>query len=343
MALQMIFGVIGGLGIFLLGMRYLSDGLQSIAGNTLRRLIALVTNNRVMAIIIGIVVTTIVQSSSITSVMVVAMVNSTVMTLSQAVGVLMGANIGTTITGWVLVLNIGAWGLPTMGFAAIIYLFSKNQKVKFVAQAFLGVGMVFFGLELMKEGFKPIRSIPEYQQWFHMIEATSYFNIIRIAFVGCILTVLVQSSSAVLAMTIGLASTGVITFETSAALILGQNIGTTITAFLASLGTTVNAKRTAYFHIFFNVFGTLIILIVFHPYLNLIRFLVQGDPNFTPDNVSFPYVTRGIAYTHTFFNVANTLIFLPFLGSICKFLEKYVHMKAKPTKRYLTHLDFQHY
>jgi phosphate:Na+ symporter len=148
-------------------------------------------------------------------------------------------------------------------------------------------------------------------------------------------------------MTIGLATVGVISFETSAALVLGQNIGTTITAFLASLGTTVNAKRTAYFHIFFNIFGTFVVLLVFHPYLNFIRyisqFVFQGDPNFTPDGINFPNISKAIATTHTVFNVINTLLFLPFMGSICHILEKYVHMKAKPTKRYLTHLDFKHF
>ena len=148
---ELLFQLIGGLGIFLLGMKSMSDGMQAVAGSSLRRMIALVTNNRVAATIVGVFVTCIVQSSSITTVMVVGFVNSGVMALSQAIGVIMGANIGTTITGWILVLKIGKYGLPILGAAAFGYLFSKNERRRYTAMAFMGVGMVFFGLELMKD------------------------------------------------------------------------------------------------------------------------------------------------------------------------------------------------
>lgn len=158
--------VIGGLGLFLLGMKNLSEGLQAVAGNGLRRMISLVTNNRFMATGVGVLVTTLVQSSSITTVMVVGFVNSGFMTLTQAIGVIMGANIGTTITGWILVLKIGKYGLPIAGVAAFLYLFSKRDRVRYAALAILGLGLVFFGLELMKDGFAIIKDLPEFEAWF---------------------------------------------------------------------------------------------------------------------------------------------------------------------------------
>jgi len=192
----------------------------------------------------------------VTTVMVVGFVNSGIMTLMQAIGVVFGANIGTTITGWILVLHIGKYGLPMLGIAAFFFLFSKHERLRYIGMAVMGIGMVFFGLELMKNGFKPIRGLPEFSTWFHAFDATTIFGIIKCALVGCLLTMVVQSSSATLGITIGLASTGVIEFQTAAALVMGENIGTTITAMLASLGTTTAAKRAALAHVMFNVIGT---------------------------------------------------------------------------------------
>ena len=160
--LPMIFGLVGGLGIFLLGMKNMSEGMQALAGAGLRRMIGIVTNNRFLATGVGVVMTCLVQSSSITTVMVVGFVNGGLMNLAQAVGVIMGANIGTTITGWILVLKIGIYGLPILGVAAFVYLFAKGDRLRFLAMTVMGVGMVFFGLELMKEGCSHIKSLPEF-------------------------------------------------------------------------------------------------------------------------------------------------------------------------------------
>src|SRR5210317_466878 len=165
--------VIGGLGVFLLGMKHMSEGLQAVSGDRLRKIISAATNNRVMGVIMGILVTCLVQSSSVTTVMVVGFVNSAIMNLMQAIGVILGANIGTTITGWILVLKIGKYGLPLLGIAAFFFLFSKNQRIRYIGMAIMGVGMVFFGLELMKNGFKPLRSLDEFNAWFHAFQATS--------------------------------------------------------------------------------------------------------------------------------------------------------------------------
>ncbi len=349
---ELIFTVVGGLGIFLLGMRNMSDGLQAIAGPSLRRMIGMVTDNRFLAVGVGTLVTCLVQSSSITTVMVVGFVNSGLMALNQAIGVVMGANIGTTITGWVLVLKVGKYGLPILGVGAFFLLFSKRERVRYIAMAVMGIGMVFFGLELMKNGFKPIRTMPAFEAWFREFSADSYFGVLRCAFVGCVLTVIVQSSSATLAITIALALNGALTFETAAALVLGENIGTTITAFLASIGANANARRAAYFHVVFNLIGVLWITAIFRLYLPLIRAVVStffGIDDLNAPVVdesgaeSFPHTTAGIATVHTVFNVANVLLFLPLIGFFARLLERRVSDKPKKEKRYLTNLDFQMY
>jgi phosphate:Na+ symporter len=342
--LEMGFAVIGGLAIFLLGMKHMSEGLQTIAGNRLRHLISAVTNNRIMATGIGTLTTCIIQSSSVTTVMVVGLVNSGFMTLAQGIGVIMGANIGTTITGWILVLKIGKYGLPLLAIAAFFYLFSKKERIKFWGMALMGIGMIFFGLELMKNGFKPIRSMPEFSAWFSAFNAVSYFGVIKCVLAGAILTLIVQSSSATLGITMGLAATGVIPFETAAALVLGENIGTTITAFLSSLGTTTNAKRAAYAHIMFNVIGVIWITSIFPLYIFLIKSFLGIDPNqvvLSEGVKTYPYIIAGIAAVHTGFNVANTAIFLPFTQLLAGLLNKIIPDSRKKEAPHLTRLDFR--
>ena len=311
--------VIGGLGVFLLGMKHMSEGMQAIAGNSLRRMINAATSHPVMATGVGVLFTMLVQSSSITTVMVVGFVNSGLMTLSQGIGVVMGANIGTTITGWILVLKIGKYGLPLVGVSAFVYLFSRREKLRYIALPFLGLGMVFLGLDLMKNGFAMVKELPTFEVWFHQFDTDTYLGILSCAMVGCVLTFIVQSSSATLGITIGLAQIGVIPFETAAALVMGENIGTTITAWLASLGaTTTNAKRVAYFHVLFNLVGVLWITSIFHPYLKLVGLIVTGD------YLDPVVVTAAIATTHTVFNVTNTLLFLGLTGPSARLLTRLI-------------------
>jgi len=337
---KLILTVVGGLGIFLLGMKNMSEGLQAVAGAGLRRMIGTVTDNLLMATGVGTLVTMLIQSSSITTVMVVGFVNSGFMTLSQAVGVIMGANIGTTITGWILTLKIGKYGLPIIGAAAFAYLFAKRDRVRFVAMATMGLGMVFFGLELMKNGFAMVKDLPDFMIWFQSFSADSYLGVLKCAAVGCAMTFIVQSSSATLGITISLAVTGVIPFETAGALVLGENIGTTITAWLASLAATTNAKRAAYFHILFNMLGVLWITAIFLPfYAPLVKYVVGmvTDPatgKLVPRNV-----TEAIAITHTMFNVTNMILFIGFARRIARFLEWAVPDRAKKEKPHLTSLD----
>ncbi len=204
--------------------------------------------------------------------------------------------------------------------------------------------MVFFGLELMKDGFKPVRDLPEFVAMFHMFEATNYVGVMKSALVGCVVTLIIQSSSATLGMTIALANTGVVDFQTAAALVLGTNVGTTITAYLASLGADdVNAKRTAYFHIFFNVSGVAVVTALFLPvYLPFIdNFVMRGvDPNMQLPGGTFPYMTAGIAVVHTVFNVVTALLFVPFITPIANALTRLVKDKPAAERERLTHLDF---
>ena len=342
--LQLIFELVGGVGIFLLGMKNMSDGTQALAGASLRRLIGAVTNNRLMATAVGCIVTCVVQSSSVTTVMVVGFVNSGVMELTQGVGVIMGANIGTTITGWILVLQVGKYGLPLLGVAALVYLFSRGDRLRYFAMASLGVGMIFYGLEVMKDACAIIKDLPDFEAWFHQFTADSYLGVLKCAMVGCMITMALQSSSATLGMTISLASQGVISYPTAAALVLGENIGTTITAFLASLGTTTNARRAAYFHVMFNVIGVCWITAIFPWYIDLIQWIAGGDgteARVVAGKTTYPRTTSAIALTHSLFNVVNTIAFMPFVPLIVRLLMWLVPGKPYKEKSRLTDLDIR--
>jgi phosphate:Na+ symporter len=341
---DLVCGIVGGLGLFLLGMKNMSEGMQAVAGTGLRRMISAVTNNRIAATIVGVVVTCVVQSSSVTTVMVVGFVNSGVMELTQGIGVIMGANIGTTVTGWILVLKVGKYGLPLLGGAAFVYLFSKGDRWRYWAMAFMGVGMVFFGLELMKDACSIIKEIPAFETWFQRFQADSYVGVLQCALAGCVLTTLVQSSSATLGITISLASQGIIPYETAAALVLGENIGTTITAILASLGATTNARRAAYFHVVFNLIGVFWITLIFQWYIVVIQSIVQLDVThivMVDGKKTFPNSTPMIAATHSVFNVVNTILFLPFMPWFVKMLNQLVPSKEFKEKPRLTDLDIR--
>ena len=356
----MIFGIIGGLAIFLLGMNFMSSGLQTVAGPKLRSLIGSVTNNRFMAAVVGILVTTIVQSSSVTTVMVVGFVNSGIMALTQALGVIFGANIGTTITGWLIALKVGKFGLPMLAIAAFFYLFSKKDRVKYIAMAIMGIGMIFFGLQLMKYGFKPVAKDPSFKYFFslfqfdlsHGFTFITYLSVLKCVFLGALLTAIVQSSSATLGITMTLAATGAINFETAAALVLGENIGTTITALLASLNANSTAKRAAYGHMLFNLIGVTWITAIFGAYITGVLAVFNHFSDFFITafghssehhlkgvaNAIDPNIGIKIAMVHTGFNIVNTAIFVPLIPVIARFLERVAPDKNTKESAHLTSL-----
>lgn len=337
---KLIGSLIGGLGIFLLGMKSMSEGMQAVAGQSLRRIIAMVTNNRLLAVGAGAMVTCIVQSSSITTVMVVGFVNSGLMNLRQAVGVIMGSNIGTTITGWILVLNIGKYGLPILGAAVFAYLFSREDRWRYWGMTVMGVGMVFFGLEIMKDACAIIKDTPTFEQWFQQFNANTYFGVLKCAVIGCVMTALIQSSSATLGITISLATQGLIDYPTAAALVMGENVGTTITALFASLGATTVARRAAYFHSIFNLLGVVWITSIFQYYQQFVQYIVGIEIG--ASEISDIQMRAAIATSHSMFNIANTCLFLPLLPLMVGLLERVVRGKDYKEKPKLTNLDLRY-
>ncbi len=310
-----LFGIIGGLGLFLFGMKFLSDGLQKVAGTKLRRILRSLTQNRFRGIALGAAVTSIIQSSSVTTVMLVGLINAGIVSLTQAASVVIGANIGTTITAQIIAFKVSQYALPAIGIGAAMMIIPKRKRTQFWGQILFAFGIIFLGLSTMAGVMKPLKDIPEVATFFVHLSQSPISAII----LGAIFTVAVQSSSASIGMVLALASTGLIDFQTSLFLILGDNIGTTVTAWLASIGGSTSAKRLACFHTLFNIIGT-----------TYFYFLVQSGiyPTFidwiTPGVISDSTIARHIANSHTFFNVFNAIVFAFLIGPMVKLAEKII-------------------
>lgn len=321
-AFNIIYTLLGGLGIFFFGMKFMSDGLQAIAGDAIRKIINSLTSNRFMAVGIGLLVTCIIQSSSVTTVMTVGFVNAGLMSLTQAIGVIFGANIGTTITGWIISIKVDKYGLLLVGLGFIPGLFSKSERWQHIGKAVLGVGLVFLGLQTMSAAFVPLRDNQAFLDSIAYFSGEHYGAYIASILMGCLLTMIVQSSSAMLGITMALATSGVIPYHTAISLVLGENIGTTITALLASVGANVNAKRAARAHACFNLFGVMVMLTILPYYFKLVDSLIPLDPRFVAEDGSIPYVAQHIALAHTLFNVSASLLFIPFINHLAAFVTK---------------------
>ncbi len=317
-----IFQAFGGLGMFLFGMKIMSEGLQKVAGKKLRQILKMVSDNRFIGCTAGALVTCIIQSSSATSVMLVGFVDAGLMTLTQAVGVILGANIGTTITAQLIAFKITAYALPAIALGALLKFFIGRQKWIYLGDVLLGFGLVFYGLATMKAGFSPLKDDPMFNSFFLSFQAGTLGGISLCVLVGAVLTMILQSSSATVGITMTLAVQGLINFETSVALILGENIGTTITAQLASIGSSINARRTANAHTLFNVIGVGFIVLCFPYFIDLVQFvtgtLMHYDAADMLINGERPNVERYIANSHTLFNIVNALIFLFLLPYLVK-------------------------
>ena len=336
---ELFYKFLGGLGIFFFGMKFLSEGLQAVAGPLIKRVISALTTNRILAVMVGAFVTTLVQSSSVTTVMVVGLVNAGLMELTQAIGVIFGANIGTTITGWIIAIKVGKYGLLLVGLGIFPMLFANRDNFKQVGKVCVALGFIFLGLEFMGGAFKPLRSNDGFLAMMQYFSADHLGSLIACIGVSALLTMIIQSSSAMLGVTIALASTGAITFQTSVALILGQNIGTTITALLAAIPANTEAKRAARAHAFFNVLGVCVMIPLFWWYVPLVDALIIGDVTKTSADGTFVNVAAHIALAHTLFNVTNTLLFLPFLSYLARLVVLITpRPQTKETTR-LLHLD----
>lgn len=307
MSITLIFGLLGGLALFLYGMQMMSSGLEAAAGNRMKRILERLTANRFLGILVGAGITAVIQSSSATTVMVVGFVNSGMMTLRQAVWIIMGANIGTTITGQLIALDIGTIAPLFAFFGVVLIVFVKKQKVHHVGMIIAGLGVLFIGMEMMSSAMMPLREMPEFVSLM-----TKFSNPVLGILVGMIFTAIIQSSSASVGILQALAGSGLIGLSSAVYVLFGQNIGTCITAVLASIGTNRNAKRTTVIHLLFNIIGTTIFTTIC-----LLTPLTSLVESWTPGNAP-----AQIANMHTLFNVATTLILLPFGTYLAKIAEK---------------------
>jgi phosphate:Na+ symporter len=342
----LIFGLVGGLGLFLFGMKIMSEGLQKVAGDRMRQILAALTTNRLIGTLVGIGVTVIVQSSSATTVMVVGFVNAGLMSLVQAIGVVLGANIGTTVTAQLIAFKITKFALPAIGVGTALKLFSRNRQWIYIGEVMLGFGILFFGLSIMKDAFEPLKASAEFRTFFLMIGDNHLIGIL----IGAIMTIIVQSSTASIGITLALASTGLISFEASVAIILGENIGTTITANLAALGTNLAARRTALAHFLFNFIGVAYMLLLFPVFISIVSAITPGDADFIIQSQEQaarfgaaigdkPYIARHIANTHTLFNIINTIIFLPLVGVLAKLTTVIIRGREGDMEFHLKYID----
>ena len=297
MKLTDLIGLLGGLGLFLYGMQMMSNGLEAAAGNRMKKILEKLTANRFLGVVVGAVITAVIQSSSATTVMVVGFVNSGMMTLQQAVWIIMGANVGTTITGQLIALDVGAIA-PLFAFIGVAFIvFLKNEKLHHYGKIIAGLGILFIGMDMMSAAMVPLR---ESETFVNII--TRFSNPVLGILAGAIFTAIIQSSSASVGILQALASSGVIGLPQAVYVLFGQNIGTCITAVLASIGTSRVAKRTTIIHLLFNIIGTTLftIICILTPFTTL----VEG---FTPNNVS-----AQIANMHTIFNITTTILLIPF-------------------------------
>ncbi len=328
-----IYTLLGGFGLFFYGMKFMSDGVQAISGDIIRKMINSLTTNRFMAVGVGLLVTCLVQSSSVTTVMTVGFVNASLMNLTQAIAVILGANIGTTITGWLVSLNLGDFALLLVGVGFFPGLFSKTERWQHLGLCILGAGLLFLGINAMTSAMISLKGSESFMNsisYFTKDHAGAYLSSIMM---GCLLTMIVQSSTAMLALTMVMAYTGILPFHTAICMVLGENIGTTITAVLASIGATSSARRAATAHGFIKVANVIIVLIIFPIYLSAVNALIPQDPYFMNEQGYFPFAMAHIAWAHTLFNVIAAIIFLPFTNVIARVVTNIIperHEKEVP-------------
>ena len=360
--------LLGSLGMFLYGMKIMSEGLQKLAGNKLRNILSAMTSNRVMGVLTGVLITALIQSSSATTVMVVSFVNAGILSLAQSISVIMGANVGTTVTAWIISLfgfkvNIGMLALPLIGFA-IPLMFSKKNRNKSIAEFIIGFAFLFMGLDFLKANVPDLQSNPGMLAFLQNYTNMGYASILLFVLIGTLLTIIVQSSSATVAITLIMCSQGWISFEIACATILGENIGTTVTANLAALSANVSARRAAFAHFMFNTFGVIWALLLFYPFTRMIASIVASigpgdphqltaflsnldadtitaisgngtltDPNLKALRTEFLQLQTSVSYSlslfHTTFNIANVLIMIGFVNVYVKICTKIIKGKQQ--------------
>ena len=319
--------LIGSLALFLYGMKIMSEGLQKFAGDSLRRILTAMTTNRVTGVLTGVLITALIQSSSATTVMVVSFVNAGLLTLTQSIGVIMGANIGTTVTAWLISalgfkVDIAAFPLPLLAFALPLFFSGKSSR-KSIGEFVFGFAFLFMGLQSLKANAPDLGANPEMLAFVQNYTDMGFFSIILFLFIGAILTMIVQASAATMAITLIMCANGWIDYHLGVALVLGENIGTTITANLAALTGNTQARRAALAHLVFNVFGVMWVLVLFYPFTNAVSWFVTHVMKVSDPAVA---VSFKLAAFHTAFNISNTFIMIWFVSLI----EKTVCTLIKP-------------
>ncbi|PKN40966.1 MAG: transporter [Deltaproteobacteria bacterium HGW-Deltaproteobacteria-18] len=316
--LNILIQTLGGLGIFILGMKLMTEGLQMAAGNRIRNVLKAVSDNRVVGFATGAAVTALVQSSSATTVMLISFVSAGLMSLTQAVGVMLGCNVGTTMTAQLIAFKLSNLALPAIAIGVPLKYFSTRKKYRYLGEVILGFGLLFFGMTVMGDGLKPLRVEPEFIAFFTKFNASSLGGILLCVATGCGLTMILQSSSATVGLTMALATQGLLDFPSAMALVLGENIGTTITAELATIGASnIDSHRAARSNTMFNVLGVIIMLLIFPWFLQGVEWITQNVMGAEPWDIhvgeEYPHVARYLANGHTLFNLTNALVFLVFL------------------------------
>jgi len=322
-----VLSLLGALGFFIYGMKVMSEGIQKVAGAKMRGILSSMTSNRVKGVFTGFTITSLVQSSSATTVLVVSFVNAGLLSLTESIGVIMGANIGTTITAWLISIvgfkvKIAAYALPIIAFGFPLMFFNRD-KLKFWGEVLVGFALLFMGLSLLKDAVPDLKSNPEILEFLGRYTDLGFLSILIFVGIGTFITVIVQSSSAAMALTLVMANNGWIPFELAAAMVLGENIGTTITANLAALIGNVHAKRAALSHFIFNIFGVIWIIALIHPVLYLVDSYIVSTGGASPFETATG-IPIGLSLFHTSFNIVNTLLLVGFVNFIARVVTKVI-------------------
>lgn len=319
--MEILFLVIGGLAMFLYGIRLMSDGLQMIAGDRLRKILEKGTRTPLRGVLTGIIVTCLIQSSSGTSVIAVGLVNARLLTLKQAIGIIMGANIGTTLTAYLIGISLTDYALPIIFVGALLYMFTKKQKTTYIGQAILGFGLLFYGMDVMGDGLKPLAYTDAFTQMMGQVDNNSLVGVA----IGLGLTAIVQSSAATIGVLQELAYQGVITYNQAIPILFGDNIGTTVTAMLAGFGASADAKRASLVNFIIKVLGTIVFLPLF--LCGVLPFIVEHFTNivfFFAGGWDGINIKMQIAQTHGVFNILNTALQLPFVAMLASIVTKLI-------------------
>ena len=332
--------LIGSLGLFLYGMKIMSEGLQKVAGDRLRSILTAMTTNRVTGVLTGVLITALIQSSSATTVMVVSFVNAGLLTLAESISVIMGANIGTTVTAWIISIfgfkvDMGAFALPLLAIALPL-IFSGKSNRKSIGEFIFGFSFLFMGLSYLKANAPDLNANPEMLAFVQNYTDMGFFSILLFLFIGTILTMIVQASAATMAITLIMCANGWISLELGAALVLGENIGTTITANLAALTANTQAKRAALAHFVFNVFGVIWVLIIFHPFMQMVNWVVDTFFQSSDPEVAISYKLSAF---HSIFNICNVCILIWGVKLIERTVCALIHPKEEdeePRLRFIT-------